>query len=217
MCICGDNVEVNKALANLCDFPLLGCNFHRFNLADVELFKKHIHVIDKIILLMGKLKSLKLSGKLREVTYLRPVQKKETRCLSCYQMLERFFQLKEFLVDGTFATEKVILDYLPSPLEILEIQSLLSTMKNFQSVTLALHRETVCMADVKNIFEQMCIDYPVMSKYLKPDAIIIHSTDFENAITKIQNCATDTLSEEEKEQLSNLKYPETSGRGETES
>ena len=38
---------------------------------------------------------------------------------------------------------------------------------------------------------------------------------FENAITEIQNCTTDTLSEEEKEQLSNLKYPETTGREET--
>ena len=32
--------------------------------------------------------------------------------------------------------------------------------------------------------------------------------DFENAITKIQYCKLGTLSEEEKEQLSNLKYPE---------
>ena len=38
---------------------------------------------------------------------------------------------------------------------------------------------------------------------------------FENAITEIQNCTTDTLSEEKKEQLSNLKYPETTGREET--
>ena len=72
-----------------------------------------------------------------------------------------------------------------------------------------------CMADVKSIFEQMCIDYPIMSKYLKPDAKIIHAPDFEHAITKIQNCTTDTLSEEEIEQLSNLKYSETSGREET--
>ena len=79
-----------------------------------------------------------------------------------------------------------------------------------------IQRESTCMADVKSIFEQMCIDYPIMSKYLKPDAKIIHSQDFENAITKIQNCKTDTLSEE-KEQLSNLKYPETPGREETES
>ena len=100
----------------------------------------------------------------------------------------------------------------PSPLEISEIQSIFSTMKNFQSVTLALQRETTCMVDVKSIFEQMCIDYPIMSKYLKPDAKIIPSPDLENAITKIQNCTTDTLSQEEKEQLSNLKYPETSGR-----
>ena len=88
-------------------------------------------------------------------------------------------------------------------------------MKNFQSVTLAFQRETTCMADVKSIFEQISIDFPIMSKYLKPDAKIIHSPDFENALIKIQNCTIDTLSEVQKEQLSNLKYPETSGREET--
>ena len=106
-------------------------------------------------------------------------------------------------------------DYLPSPLEISEIQSIFSTMENFQPVTLTLQRESTCMADVRSIFEQMCIDYPNMSKYLKPDAKIIHSPDFENAINKNQHCTSDTLSEEEKEQLSKLEYPEASGREET--
>ena len=34
-----------------------------------------------------------------------------------------------------------------------------------------------------------------MSKYLKPDSKIIHPPEFENAITKIQNCTTDTLAD----------------------
>lgn len=33
ICLVGDNCNVNKALADLCDLPLIGCAAHRFNLA----------------------------------------------------------------------------------------------------------------------------------------------------------------------------------------
>ena len=36
-----DNVEVNKAFANLCEKPLLGCASHRFNSAVEEILKPH--------------------------------------------------------------------------------------------------------------------------------------------------------------------------------
>jgi hypothetical protein len=33
ICLVGENCNVNKALADLCDLPLIGCAAHRFNLA----------------------------------------------------------------------------------------------------------------------------------------------------------------------------------------
>lgn len=36
ICLIGDNCNVNKSLADLCEVPLVGCAAHRFNLAIQE-------------------------------------------------------------------------------------------------------------------------------------------------------------------------------------
>ncbi|CAI9724206.1 XP_036367828.1uncharacterized protein LOC118767407 [Octopus vulgaris] len=63
--ITGDNTEVNKSIANLCRVSLIGCASHKFNLAVSTYLEKQELLLDKINMLMGKLKSLKLTGKLR--------------------------------------------------------------------------------------------------------------------------------------------------------
>ena len=52
--IIGDNAEVNKALSNLCEKPLIGCASHRFNLAVSLFLRDHAEIINKISDIMIK-------------------------------------------------------------------------------------------------------------------------------------------------------------------
>ena len=56
-------------------------------------------------------------------------------------MLKRFFELEDYLLGEAFANEKIILDYLPSPLELSQLQDFFSSIKNLHSVTLALQTD----------------------------------------------------------------------------
>ena len=72
--ITGDIADVNRSIANLCKMPLIGCASHKFNLAISAYLDKQEVLLNKINMLMGKLKSLKLAGRLREKTRLQPIQ-----------------------------------------------------------------------------------------------------------------------------------------------
>ena len=129
--IIGDNVSVNKALSTKCNLPLIGCASHRFNLAVKEHLKPQCAILEKINNLMGKLKSLKLSGKLRLHTDLRPVQRNDTRWSSTYAMVERYGKFREILSQPEFSREKLIIDFIPTPRENADIAEL---EKNWQSL-----------------------------------------------------------------------------------
>ena len=48
LCLIGDNCSTNKALADLCEKPLIGCSAHRFNLAIQKFLKPHDKLLDKV-------------------------------------------------------------------------------------------------------------------------------------------------------------------------
>ena len=104
--IIGDNAEVNKALANLCGKPLIGCASHRFNLAIKVILKEQEHLIGRIQDINVKLKSLKLRGNLRSHTELEPKLRNDTRWSSTYQMLERYIKLHPIISDKDFTRDK---------------------------------------------------------------------------------------------------------------
>ena len=86
VCNCGDNAEVNKAIANLCNLPLLGCNSHQLNLAVKEFTKTSSNLLEKVNNLTIKLRGLKLSGKLRKTRSKTLWQTPETyRSAACLQ------------------------------------------------------------------------------------------------------------------------------------
>ncbi|CAI9721586.1 Hypothetical predicted protein [Octopus vulgaris] len=66
--ITGDNTEVNKSVANLCRIPLIGCASRKFNLTVSAYLDKQEVLLDKINMLMDKLKSSKLVGHLTMLT-----------------------------------------------------------------------------------------------------------------------------------------------------
>ena len=71
-----DNVSTNKVLANIRSKRPLGCASRRFNLAMKKLLAFYDAEITKVNTSMGKLKTLKLAGKLLKATHLRAMQKK---------------------------------------------------------------------------------------------------------------------------------------------
>ena len=92
-----DNENLNKAIARKLSIPMIGCASHRLNLAIKKILASYSVEVDMIQKLMVRLPSLTLSTKLRTKTDLRPVLKNETRWASCYNMLSRFFHLKDRL------------------------------------------------------------------------------------------------------------------------
>jgi hypothetical protein len=48
ICIIGDNCNVNKALADLLEIPLVGCAAHRFNLAIQKYLVNYSEIINKV-------------------------------------------------------------------------------------------------------------------------------------------------------------------------
>ena len=196
--IIGDNVSVNKALATKCGVPLIGCASHRFNLAVNEYVKPNKELIEKVNLLMNKLKKLKNADKLRAYTNLRPVQKNETRWNSLYEMFKRYSELREYLSKSDFAEDPLLVDTIPSPRENADIVTLSHNLAKFNSIQLALQKEKT-RAETRALFASLINEYPVMAKYISQNSAIVHSKDFESAIVKIQDEKYDCMNFSEKQ------------------
>ena len=59
------NSNTNRLIAQLCDKPLMGCNSHRFNVAVVDYMSTHTDAIDRVAVLISKLRSPVSAAKLR--------------------------------------------------------------------------------------------------------------------------------------------------------
>lgn len=203
--ITGDNAEVNKSIANLCKMPLIGCASHKFNLAVSAYLNNQEVLLDKINMLMGKLKSLKLAGRLREKTPLQPLQRNKTRWSSTYDMIERYIQLKPIL--DTFQNDPKILDYLLTPREHNDLQILKDNLEKLRSVTIALQRADIDFSDVRILLDEILALYPYeeFKKYLLPSAAIVHSPNFDSGIVKLLQHAEAELNADEVAALYQLK------------
>jgi hypothetical protein len=99
-CLIGDNCSTNKAVANLCKIPLVGCHSHILNLAVKNIFLEDEFaktVLPKVVELMRVLSTPKGAAQLRncfvDCTGLKAIKKNETRWTSTYDMLERYIKL----------------------------------------------------------------------------------------------------------------------------
>ena len=151
----GDNCETNKALANQCNVPLIGCASHRFNLAMKMFLLKCKHIIDKTNTLMGKFKNLKLAGKLRLLTSLCAIQRSTTQWSSTSEMIKRYFRLKPFFTQGNFGKMPELIDYMLSAREENDLLLLNDTLQKFNSVTIALQRESIDISEVRVLFNEI--------------------------------------------------------------
>ena len=171
--IIGDNCASNRKLARIVDKALCGCASHRYNLCVKDIMQKSQVMIEKVNLMMMKLRYLIPAAQLRAYTPLRAKCNNPTRCSSTSAMLCRYFGIKKFLiglnVDGS-------VDLLPNPRESKELESLNSLFGQLNSVTKALQREDLTCADVRVLFDGIISEYPDTAARLSSTARISFPT-----------------------------------------
>ena len=131
-----------------------GCASHRFSLAVSDYVTDKLDIINKAQALMIKLRTLKLSAKLRQHTHLKPVIYCVTRWSSMADMLNRYIEFKPVLVEH-FSDDNILF-YLMSPVENAAIDELVKDMAVLRSVTKALQRENIDLSSVRALFDETC-------------------------------------------------------------
>ena len=191
-CIVSDNCSTNKAISARWKIPLVGCASHRFNLA-VKLWISEQpgleDAISRCSTLMGKASNLKAAAVLRDLTYeahgrcLAAKQEQATRWTSTMTMVDRYLKIRPQL-QACAALE----DYqLTAPqYKILEKCKRLH-FPLFKDVTIGLQKRGTDLEFTRDTFDAVLADdqYVCMEKYLKPNAEIVASADFENGVCKI--------------------------------
>lgn len=137
---------------------------------------------------MVKLRTPKVSGAMRELTNLRPVLRCKTRWSGAFLMVDRYFELKEFV--RTLARREndpyQLEDLELRPAAVASLKVLLSNMKKLHSVMLELQKpDETNLLTVRLMFDHTINTFPTMSHYIGSDSKIIHSPCFENAIVKL--------------------------------
>ena len=173
-----DNENLNRAIANQLQIPMIGCYSHRLNLA-VEVFLQHYEeVLSLVHSLMVKLWTLRNSAKLRRVTELRPIQRNVTRWSSTFEMLKRFTELKEFID----TTDAQIAPLFPSSVQQLEIQDLHTHLEKFESVSKKIQEDSTTLWEARSLFDAHLEQYPALDHHLGASMSITHSPEFETII-----------------------------------
>lgn len=212
ICIVGDNCSTNKAVANRVGKPLIGCASHRFNLAMQVLLNCEEGLVNKINVLMGKLKNLTLSAKLYMLCGRRAQTRNATRWSSVFEMFLCYDNIKDHLRD--LQSEDVD-DMFLTAAEDRRFDSFFQELKHLESVTMAVQSESTTVHDVRVLFDAVMEKYPETTTKLSSTANIIHSPVFETAIGKVQSGNEVIMSHEEKEALAALKITRQEEEGST--
>jgi hypothetical protein len=138
--IIGDNCNLMKAVASRIGVPLIGYASHRFNLAVQSYLDLNYElIILKVKDLMKKLNTLKERGKLRKKNQSFPILYNATRWSGKFNMIKRYFDLKNFLD----ATDVEIVEFIPTTQENLALFELKNMKAKFESVTNSLQDDHI--------------------------------------------------------------------------
>jgi hypothetical protein len=129
---------------------------------------------------MKKASTLKIAGKLRELTAYAAVRENVTRWSSTYQMISRFLKIHTQL-SGVME----LLSLLPNHLEVDHLIRAHESLKKFNSVTIMLQRDGMSFVESREIFDLFLTDYPDFANYLADDALIVENQPFEKALMQI--------------------------------
>jgi len=109
-------------------------------------------------------------------------------------MLARYAQLRDFL--RAIGDDGMDLLHL-NPREDKAVDALLGEMTEWDSITVALQRDSMTVAQARDLFDFVCFEYPAMVGRLGADADIVAMPGFETALVKVQRGLASTLTDEE--------------------
>ncbi|KAH9115036.1 hypothetical protein AeMF1_010894 [Aphanomyces euteiches] len=104
---------------------------------------------------MRKLRHVVPAAKLRRLTPLKANMKNSTRWSSTYHMLQRYVEMKPFVM---MIGDREIDALLPSVGQDRLIDELLLVLKDLDTATLALQGEEMSLLDVRNLFDEAMDD-----------------------------------------------------------
>jgi hypothetical protein len=210
--------------------PLIGCYSHKLNLAVSSYVGKetrrgrgglvtqeedgHRPLINKIDRVMGSLKTLKGAATLRAKTPLRAERMNKTRWSSLFSMLVKWKRIREFVMTIDDLPPDAV-QSLPTHAENLAINSLVSDLSQFESVSKALQGggdSTLTLYQARRLFDKLLTDFGADSplSQLKKDSDLVNDPAFENGIIKIQSGEESSLTRHEKEAVSMYLLPDSS-------
>merc|ERR1712046_274043 len=130
---------------------------------------------------------------------------------SLFSVLVKWKRIREFVV-AIDNLPPVIVQSLPTPTENIAINSLVSRLSQFESVSKALQGggdSTLTLYEARRLFDKLLTDfgddYPLSE--LKKDSYLINNKAFENGIIKVQSGEESLLNRSEKEAASIFLLP----------
>ncbi|KAG6599843.1 Phosphoenolpyruvate carboxykinase [Phytophthora cinnamomi] len=178
----GDNCATNRRIATLMELPLVGCASHRYNLAVNRYLAAYESELAAVNSLMVQLRHVNNAAELAKYTDLKPVKRNVTRWSSTFEMVRRYKKIRD-----SIRQVDAVEEFIP-------------------------RGESISMADVRVLFDQVADDYPDMASHLRPSAKIVHSPVFEAALVKIENKVKLTAAEARSVQRFVVDPPASSGK-----
>ncbi len=174
--VVSDNGSTNKKMARLLRKGLVGCYSLRFNLVVQDLVSGDSRMIFEIYKLMKKLPDPLPAAKLRAHTSLLAKCNNLTRWSSTSEMLKRLLELWEYL---PLIDDDDVAKLIPTLTQYRRIEKLIEKYNEMNSVTLALQRESINLADARSLLDIVSKEYPNMKDRLACDAKIVADPCFE--------------------------------------
>ena len=164
---------------------------------------------------MSKLSTLKEAGRLRRITPLRPIKRNVTRWLGVINMFERFQQL---VTEIDTTPQSGLAEYVPSLSQQNTMQLHQQALNDFKAVTLTLQSKNTTMAESDELFSSIVQEFPhfQFSSFVGVEAAIVHNSDFERGIIKIQSGFESQLNAHETNAVMKLVTPNSFGYYEVE-
>lgn len=150
---------------------------------------------------MKKQRSPTLSAKMRLHTPYRPKCANRTRWSSVFDMLLKYVDLRPVVLNLHL---KDVDELLLEKRDDRCVDDLLIKMRDLDSVTKAVQKDTASLADIREYFDETIDKYPSTAAYIAPDAQIVHHKDFESAIVKLQSTRSSPLTRTERETIKSL-------------